>query len=136
MLGLGSWLRSTQGILSIVLLIAVGGLIYMFSDLTINDISEVGSIQAVIAFVFSIGIVGIGFMMVYMAMNETTIPFNDRFDLAKQIFTSLLGVFATIVGFYFGTVSQDSGENQTSTEVRSNVDNAGTTGDAPAGTNK
>jgi hypothetical protein len=104
-------LSNPRVLLGIVLLPVFVGIVYFLGvKLTPDTLSNIESARGFIAFIFAIGTVGIGFMMVYIALTDDKTEFKDKFDLGKQIFTALLGVFATIVGFYFGSISQTSNQ--------------------------
>jgi hypothetical protein len=128
-------LNNPKVILSIVSFFIVIGIVYFIaSNVTPTTLSDISSARGFIAFIFAVGTVGIGFMMVYIALTDDKTEFKDKFDLGKQIFTALLGVFATIVGFYFGsmdqTSNQDAGQRQPAAAQRAPGEPAGE-GQAP-----
>jgi hypothetical protein len=63
--------------------------------------------RGVITFVISLSTIGIAFVLIYQAFFSTEST-DDRFRRGREVFTGLMGVLGTIVGFYFGSTNDGS----------------------------
>lgn len=70
----------------------------------ISRLSDAGFARGLITFLISVATIGLAFILVYQAESSTT----DGFRRAREIFTGLMGVLGTIVGFYFGSADKPS----------------------------
>jgi len=80
---------------TILILIAKGAPI-------LDKISDPAFARGLITFIISLATIGLAFTMVYQAFYSQDSS-DDRFRRAREIFTGLMGVLGTIVGFYFGS---------------------------------
>lgn len=67
---------------------------------------DVSFARGVITFIFSLGVIGIAIILTVFAF-VTDDRSKDAFFRAKEIFTILVGILGTIVGFYFGTTTDN-----------------------------
>jgi Mn2+/Fe2+ NRAMP family transporter len=61
--------------------------------------------RGLITLLFSVGTIVIALILTLSAIFLTGTDVKERFDRAKEILTILIGIFGTIVGFYFGSLS-------------------------------
>jgi len=98
--------RSALGIPSIGILIGVG-LITAFvigkPDLAIK-LSEPSTARGVIMLLISASAIGLAFLLVYQGILSATS--DEQFRRGREIFTGMMGVLGTIVGFYFGSADR------------------------------
>ncbi len=59
--------------------------------------------RGLITVLFATGTIGIAFMLTATAVMANDVAFDVRFGRGKEILTMLIGIFGTILGFYFGT---------------------------------
>ncbi len=74
-------------------------------------LSETDYARGLITFLFSLGTIGIGIILTLAAFRPGP-DAAQAFTRGKEIFTILVGILGTIVGFYFGTGAGE-GEEQT-----------------------
>lgn len=79
------------------------------------------SARNLITFLVAVGTIAIAFLAILTAM--VIREFKERFALAKEVLTILVGVLGTIVGFYFGTAGKDNANRNANvnTNVNANV---------------
>jgi hypothetical protein len=88
-------------ILSVFFLI--GAAIFGF-DKVLSSMSRVDFARGLITYLFAIVTIGTAVVMVVSGLTGADDAHNDRrFQRGKEILSLLLGVFGTIVGFYFGS---------------------------------
>ena len=69
----------------------------------VRELASPDLARGVITFIFSVGTIGIALLLAVGALvGQHT---AEEFDKAKQVLTVLIGVFGTILGFYFGTAA-------------------------------
>jgi hypothetical protein len=61
--------------------------------------------RGVITFVISLATICIAFVIVFQAFFGDQPGADDRFRRAREVFSGLMGVLGTIVGFYFGSTT-------------------------------
>lgn len=64
--------------------------------------------RGLITVLFATGTIGIAFILTATAVLASDVKFDERFGRAKEILTILIGIFGTILGFYFGTATNSS----------------------------
>jgi len=104
---LGDWIRG--GVFSLLAIILIGGIIWFITQTDggfLAALAEEKKARGLITFLIAITTVGIAVMLALSTVLLEDSPENDkRFDRGKQVFTILIGVLGTIVGFYFGSAS-------------------------------
>ena len=75
-----------------------------------SSLARVEVARGLITFFFAMGTVGVALILVTATFTSNKADLKERFDNGKQVLMALIGVFGTIVGFYFGqsTVGQPS----------------------------
>jgi hypothetical protein len=67
--------------------------------------------RGLITYLFAVVTIGTAVLLIVFALTRGTDPVHqDQFDRGKEILSLLLGVFGTIVGFYFGSEVAKGGE--------------------------
>ncbi len=90
-------------LLAIVLLIGATTL-GLDKGLLLTKMGKVEFARGLITYLFAVVTIGTAVVMVVSALtSEETPQHKERFQRGKEILSLLLGVFGTIVGFYFGS---------------------------------
>jgi len=71
----------------------------------VDRLSDQVFARGLITFIITISTIGIAFILVYQAFFSFE-PSDERFRRGREIFTGLMGVLGTIVGFYFGAAEK------------------------------
>jgi hypothetical protein len=66
------------------------------------DIRDIEYARGFITVLFGVGTIGIALILILSAVFLTDERAKERFDRGKEILSLLLGIFGTIVGFYYG----------------------------------
>lgn len=104
---------------TVVLLVIFGGalvLAIMKDDSIVGRLSDPAYARGAITWIISLATIGIAFVLIYQAFFSAESS-DDRFRRAREVFTGLMGVLGTIVGFYFGSTEQP-GARPTLAEIR------------------
>lgn len=99
----GSWTLVLLLVFALLFVVAIG------TDLPIiHRFTDVAFSRGVITFIITLATVAIAFVLVYSALyaGESS---DDRFRRAREVFTALMGILGTIVGFYFGSTDTGTG---------------------------
>jgi hypothetical protein len=90
-------------LLAIVLLIGATTL-GLDKGLVLTKMGQVEFARGLITYLFAVVTIGTAVVLVVSALTSDETPANERrFERGKEILSLLLGVFGTIVGFYFGS---------------------------------
>jgi hypothetical protein len=90
-------------VLAIVLLIGATTL-GLDKGLVLIKMGQVEFARGLITYLFAVVTIGTAVVLVVSALTSDESPANERrFERGKEILSLLLGVFGTIVGFYFGS---------------------------------
>lgn len=98
-------------VIPIVGIAGVGLLILLylgFRGETVKLLAELSYARGLITFIFAVGTVGIAVILTIAVIMGNEPDAGKRFERAKEILVILIGVFGTIVGFYFGTADSNS----------------------------
>jgi hypothetical protein len=97
-------------LLAIVLLIGATTL-GLDKGLVLTKMGQVEFARGLITYLFAIVTIGTAVVLVVSALTSDETPANERrFERGKEILSLLLGVFGTIVGFYFGSEVASKGQ--------------------------
>jgi hypothetical protein len=80
-----------------------------------NQIAEVAYARGMITLLFGVGTIVIALILTLTAILQAGLTAEDRFKFGMQILTVLIGVFGTILGFYFGSMNPSAAGPGTST---------------------
>ena len=98
-------------VLSII--VVVGAMAFVASVITApgqhNDIRDTEYARGFITVLFGVGTIGIALLVTLSAIFLTDANAKERFDRGKEVLSLLLGIFGTIIGFYYGTGAQKTG---------------------------
>jgi hypothetical protein len=83
-----------------------------------DDIENIAFARGIITYLIAAGTVVLAIILMFASVMTGGEDLEKRFDLGKQVFTSLVGVLGTVIGFYFGSA--------TNTE-KNTIDSLGTT---------
>lgn len=90
-------------VMAIVLLIGATTL-GLDKGLVLAHMGQVEFARGLITYLFAVVTIGTAVVLVVSALTADETPANERrFERGKEILSLLLGVFGTIVGFYFGS---------------------------------
>lgn len=92
----GNWPMALMILFAFFLLVAIS-----FGAKSLSYFADTSYARGVITFVISLSTIAVAFVLVYQAFFATE-PQDDRFRRGREVFTGLMGVLGTIVGFYFG----------------------------------
>jgi len=109
-----SFRQALVGLTNPVVLIAgsiIGGVLVLIfwaimgwdKGLVLPSMANISFARGLITYLFGVGTIGIAVVLVVYALTEKTGQTDTRFQHGKEILSLLLGVFGTIVGFYFGS---------------------------------
>lgn len=74
-------------------------------DSIVRELASVDLARGVITFIFAVGTIGIAIILAIGALFGKL----AEFEKAKEVLTLLIGVFGTILGFYFGSATTATG---------------------------
>jgi hypothetical protein len=75
--------------------------------------------RGLITFLFAFGTIAIAVIIAIALFWMPVEELKERFDKAKDLFTILIGILGTIIGFYFGTASRSPSNVSTSALILS-----------------
>lgn len=75
--------------------------------------------RGLITYLFAVGTIGAVVILILAALTGSgaTEERDARFDKAKEIFSLLIGIFGTIIGFYFGSIKAEEDAGHTDMAV-------------------
>ena len=103
----------------------IGGLIifglfsFALNEQMLGQLAKVEQARGLITFLFAVATVGIALIIVLAIFLSTGTPeeVKERFQMGKDVLAVLIGVFGTIIGFYFGSQLAQPGEIETRIEA-------------------
>jgi hypothetical protein len=97
------------GILGLALFVALAVGIYYGGGALLQSLQVTEVAGGLITFLVAFATVAIAIILaLYALVSSSTQDLKDRFELGKEILTALIGVLGTIVGFYFGSSTQQA----------------------------
>jgi hypothetical protein len=111
------WKKLANGLTSLnmwVWVVLFGTLLFLVGGIMARDsllLSALGrseNARALITLLIIGTTVSLAVMLVYQSYSPKTT--NENFRMAREIFSSLIGIVGTIVGFYFGAMTRDNPE--------------------------
>jgi hypothetical protein len=97
---------------AIFVLAAIGLVVLGFGILQtqgiVDKISQIGYARGLITYILAIGTVAVALVLVVSALLGTDAN-KGSFDRGKEILAVMIGIFGTILGFYFGQASSTAG---------------------------
>lgn len=118
-------LQVTQGItlvviLGVLLLIMFGTIAYSGGEFLLK-LKDIDTARGLITFVVAAGVVSIAAVIAVYVMASTNRmeEIKDRFGYAKDIFAALVGIFGTVLGFYYASQNQASEPIAADFQIRS-----------------
>ncbi|MEM6468060.1 MAG: hypothetical protein AAF802_00720 [Planctomycetota bacterium] len=96
------WIPRLLGLL-VVLFIA--WMVFLLRDPT--QFADVDKARGLITVLFGVGTVAISITLFLSSLItlDSDVTFKERFSMAKEVLTVMIGIFGTIVGFYFGSTN-------------------------------
>ncbi|HEX2727624.1 MAG TPA: hypothetical protein VHN20_17505 [Beijerinckiaceae bacterium] len=109
---IGKFFAANAGVIATTLLVLVLAyfLSAIFSNELLDHLKDVPTARGLITFLFAFTTVGIFFIVVAsnFLSNLQGDEFAKRYQNGKDVLTLLIGVFGTIIGFYFGQATTTS----------------------------
>ena len=81
----------------------IGAAIFGLDHGVLNSMAEKAFARGLITYLFSVVTVGTGVVLVVSALTRDGAAQDEAFQRGKDIFALMLGLFGTIIGFYFGS---------------------------------
>lgn len=85
--------------------VLLGGM--MLDAPILAKLTDPAAARGLITFTISVATIGLAFTLVYHAFYAAESS-DDRFRRGREVFTGLMGILGTIVGFYFGSTESPS----------------------------
>jgi len=73
-----------------------------------HDVRDIEYARGFITVLFGVGTIGVAIVVALSGVFLTDDKAKERFDRGKEVLSLLLGIFGTIVGFYYGTKQSES----------------------------
>lgn len=99
-------LRTTPLVFILIVIVVLGiriGFIQGNNNI-LRDLSDPAVARGLITLLFAMATVWIAMILTFAAVSDKTD--DDKFSRGKDILTILVGIFGTIIGYYFGAESQ------------------------------
>jgi hypothetical protein len=111
--------KITSNPIAATLLIIGGSLLFgifwfISRDSNLKNLEENGSARGLITFLIAFVTVSIAIVLtLYVAVSDLAKEeVKERFSMGKEVFTALVGILGTIVGFYFGAAKETGQQPQ------------------------
>lgn len=79
--------------------------------LVLESMGNISFARGMITYLFGVGTIGTAVVLVVFALTEKAEESDKRFQHGKEVLSLLLGIFGTMVGFYFGSETASKGED-------------------------
>lgn len=121
-------------LVSFALVIIILGAVIWPGSALLSSLSYVETGRGLVTFLVTASTAAIAFMLIYHAFMPGTVP--ERFRMAREIFTALIGILGTIIGYYFGVPKEADAGPPPAIEVEAAFDSATSTlsGEVKGGT--
>ena len=107
------------GMLIAIVLLIGATVLGLDKGLVLTKMGQVEFARGLITYLFAVVTIGTAVVLVVSALTAEETPAHEkRFERGKEILSLLLGVFGTIVGFYFGSEVAAKGQTAEETIVR------------------
>jgi len=107
-------------LLTTILLIAANVFDYDKGNV-LKNLSNIDYARGLITYLFAVGTIGV-IIAVIMSILLQSKDANERFSRSKDILTLLIGIFGTIVGFYFGSELSQKTEIKIPLEISTTIE--------------
>jgi hypothetical protein len=88
-------------LVTVILLIAANVLGFDEGE-TLNNLARVDFARGLITYLFAVGTIGVIIIVIIATLLGSASP-DDKIKRAKDVLSILIGIFGTIVGYYFGS---------------------------------
>lgn len=75
----------------------------------LGQLADEGTARGLITFVFAVGVMSLALILTVAHLTSRGDD-GGRFDRVKEVFTSLVAILGTILGFYFGAATQEDAQ--------------------------
>jgi hypothetical protein len=104
---LADYVFSPGGAVAFVIVLIMYILLTAISSEFLGKLSTIQASRSLITFLFGVTTVGIALIVILGSLGDGEKETREtRFQQGKDILTVLIGVFGTIIGFYFGSATQ------------------------------
>jgi hypothetical protein len=93
----------TGGALLLSIVVIIGWVLLKNGDV-LKDLAEPANARGIITFIISFAAIGVALLLILYSLFGTSKP--DQYRQAREIYTGLMGILGTIVGFYFGSAEK------------------------------
>ena len=109
--------KLTPVIFSVIIAVVLGVNIGSFegNDNILRDLSDPAVARGLITLLFAFATIWVAMILTLAAIDTSTD--KDKFNRAKDILTILVGIFGTIIGYYFGAESEQTEDTSFSTII-------------------
>lgn len=83
-------------------------IVFVFDQERLKLLSDVSAARGFITFIFTVGTISLFLVITAATVFDSTSSHKDIYQRSKTILAMLIGIFGTVLGFYFGA-SDDSG---------------------------
>jgi hypothetical protein len=93
----------------LIVMVLLGTLFYTFLSYEgrfLELLARTEVARGVITYLFAIGTIGVALLICFAIFTGSFAEANERFQRGKDVLMVLIGVFGTIIGFYFGSEDQ------------------------------
>lgn len=101
---------------SLVILLFVVFLFALWPGGLLESLSDIPTARGLITFIFAFGLIFVALFLLIALFVDRDDDVNEKFSSAKEIFTALIAVLGTIMGFYFGIEQVQENERLPATE--------------------
>ena len=100
-----------MAVIVILAIIVLATILWPGSGL-LKSLGQTEVARGLITFVFAFGVIFVTLILLIALFGSSDEHIGDKFDKAKELFTAMIAVFGTILGFYFGQAESDNNRNE------------------------